>query len=141
MEGRLVSSDKAVSISYYRTYALYYLGTDRDDANDKMTDLYVSTKSRVDEQDRLSWSLPTLAFAFSARIYASMQSEHGNRQESLEILYHAVQRLMSGDRECCTRALMLCQIATRWARRWNMVDQAHFQRSMIDTIKDRIVLT
>lgn len=113
-------SEPAITIDYYYAYAAYYLGDVEQYSERMLRHLSHLTTLFLQKQSVLRWTLPTLVFAFSARVVAAIDREKGRKDFCISTMRFAVETLHGGDRECRTRAVMLGQILARWSRRWDM---------------------
>lgn len=133
-----LGSEPAIAISYYYTYAVYYLGDSRELGEEMIRQLFIQTTRYLQSQQALRWTLPTLAFAFSAKIQATIERQYGRLDFCRAALNFAIETLMVGDRECRTRAMMLGQILARWERRWDLPNNAEWQLARVSLIRDGI---
>ncbi|EXM13512.1 hypothetical protein FoTM2_013268 [Fusarium oxysporum f. sp. vasinfectum] len=131
-------SEQAITIDYYYAYAAYYLGDVELYSDGMLRQLFHSSTMFLKKQLPLEWKLPTLAFAFSARVVAKIDRKKGRKDLSISTMRYAVETLERGDRECRTRAVMLCQILARWLRQWRMLEDAELESARFTRILGEI---
>jgi hypothetical protein len=104
-----------ITVSYYYTYSIHYLGRTRALSDGMVRNLFSRTAINL-RQQYIQWSLPALAFAFSSRIQAPTYKGHGYVEWRINTMEYAVLFLERGDKQCCIRAIILCEILVRWLK-------------------------
>ncbi|KAF5568695.1 subunit P of phosphatidylinositol n-acetylglucosaminyltransferase, partial [Fusarium phyllophilum] len=98
---------RAIEILHGCIYAVYY------NANNQMLtwDLASKMVERAESigLDQPQWCLATQGYAMAAKLLYTVSEHTGHGSEGEKILWDAITRLASGDRECRTRALMMAK--------------------------------
>ena len=132
-------SEEAIAISYYYSYAVYYLGDVPVLGEYMMRDLFHLTTIYLRLQPVVRWTLPTLAFAFSAKAVATIDQKKGRKDLCISLMDFAIDVLEHGDRECRTRAVLLGAILKKWLSRWGMLREAQRRSEQVALMLDTIV--
>ncbi|KAF5719531.1 subunit P of phosphatidylinositol n-acetylglucosaminyltransferase [Fusarium mundagurra] len=99
---------RAIEILHGCIYAAYYNAN-----NWRLTwDLAFEMVKRAElvGLDQPHWCLATQGYAMAAKLLYTISEQTGHGNEGETILWDAITRLASGDRECRTRALMLAKM-------------------------------
>ncbi|KAF5987284.1 subunit P of phosphatidylinositol n-acetylglucosaminyltransferase [Fusarium coicis] len=99
---------RAIEILHGSIYAAYYI------ANNQMSTWNLASEmvKRVEAVglDQPQWCLATQGYAMAAKLLYTVSEQTGHGNEGETILWNAITRLASRDRECHTRALMLANM-------------------------------
>ena len=107
-------------------YALYYNVNDRALTARIARNAYKRARKAPGVQERPQWGIAAQTFAFTAKLLAMISLEDCRFEDCRNYLEEAIVRLGLGDRQCCTRALMLGDILQNRLLEWGRLDEAAY---------------
>ncbi|KAF5608516.1 subunit P of phosphatidylinositol n-acetylglucosaminyltransferase [Fusarium pseudoanthophilum] len=99
---------RAIEILHGSIYAAYYNAKNQMLTWDLASEMV--ERAELVGLDQPQWCLATQGYAMAAKLLYTVSEQTGHGNEGQIILWDAITRLASGDRECQTRALMLAKM-------------------------------